>query len=243
VIAKELAKKTMLLCFDELFVSDIADAMILGRLFKALFAQGICLVTTSNAIPDDLYKNGLQRKLFLPAIELLKSNTHVLSLTSTTDYRARQLKKAGVFFSPHNEIAHENMEKLFALLTQGEHIHHEPIEIHGRTIRIRKRAHNVIWFDFKALCTTPRSQHDYLAIAENYSTIFISHIPVIPADAKDMITLFIHLIDVLYDARVRLIFSAADTVDKLHQHGYKLFEYQRACSRLLEMQSEQYFTK
>jgi cell division protein ZapE len=241
IIAKELSKNTMVLCFDELFVSDITDAMLLGRLFKYLYAKGVSLITTSNVAPDDLYKNGLQRSQFLPAIALLKLNTEVINMPSAIDYRLRHLKEAGVFYTPLDEIAAANMEKSFSVLTEGLPVTTAPIIIHERAIAIKKQAGNVIWFHFSDICSVPRSQSDYLAIAEKYRTVFISDIPIIPVAAKDIICLFISLVDVFYDARIRLVFSAAESVAELYDRGYMELEYARTHSRLLEMQSEDYW--
>ncbi len=241
LIAKDLAKQTMLVCFDEFFVSDITDAMLLGRLFKALFTQNVCLVTTSNVQPDDLYKNGLQREQFLPAIAMLKQNTTVVHIPTSIDYRLRHLKEAGVFYTPLDEVARVNMEKSFAALAANQPISTQPIIIHGREIKIKKSAGKTVWFDFSELCTVPRSQNDYLMIAEQYDTVFVSDIPTIPANAKDTIYLFISMVDVFYDARVRLVISAAEPVADLYSRGYMTLEYARTHSRLLEMQSTDYF--
>ncbi|MEO8401795.1 MAG: cell division protein ZapE [Gammaproteobacteria bacterium] len=241
IIAESIAKKTMILCFDELFVSDITDAMLLGRLFKALFMQNVCLVTTSNVAPDDLYKNGLQREQFLPAIELLKLNTTVLHVPTAIDYRLRHLKEAGVFYSPLDDTARKNMEKSFETLAGDMPASTEPVSILGRNIRVKKQAGTVVWFDFMDICTVPRSQNDYLAIAEKYRTVLVSDIPVIPPNAKDMICLFVSMVDVFYDARVRLVISAAEPVSELYSRGYMTLEYTRTHSRLLEMQSTDYF--
>ncbi len=243
IIAKNIARQTLLLCFDELFVADITDAMLLGQLFKALFSRGVCLVTTSNIAPDDLYKNGLQREQFLPAIELLKQHTRVFHLLTSVDYRLRHLQKAGVFYSPLDDKARENMEKSFSTLTQGMQVDTDPITILGRSVRVKKKTGDVIWFDFADICSVPRSQNDYLALAKQYRTVFISDIPVIPSHAKDMICLFVSLVDVLYDARVRLIISAAEPVAQLYNRGYMIMEYTRTHSRLLEMQSTDYFLR
>ena len=241
VIAKALGKKIQVLCFDELTVSDITDAMLLGRLLNALFAQGICVVVTSNIEPDELYKKGLQRQLFLPTIVMLKQHTRVLHIPITIDYRLQHLKTAGVFFLTNDEETPENMEKCFELLTEGLAFSQQPLEICERPVRIHKRAGDVVWFDFDAICSVPRSQHDYLAIAKNFRTVFISNVPIIPPDARNRITLFIHLVDVLYDARVRLVMSTEVAVEKIYTEGHLLFDYRRTCSRLLEMQSEGYF--
>lgn len=240
-IAHEIANKTLVICFDECYVSDIADAMLLGRLFKALFAKGVCLVATSNIEPDDLYKNGLQRLQFLPAIALIKANTDVVHITSQMDYRLRHLKEAGVFYTPLGPSSDEKMEKAFDLLTLGSKIETAPININGRLIRIKKQANHVIWFDFKDICTVPRSQHDYLEIANLYKTVFISDIPIISENESDTIRLFVNLIDVLYDAKVKLVISAAESVPELYCRGHLILEYARTHSRLIEMQSKEYF--
>lgn len=242
VIAKEFAANEMVLCFDEFYVSDITDAMLLGRLLKALFDQKVCLVTTSNVAPDDLYKHGLQRSQFLPAIAMLKKETEVIHISSAIDYRLRHLKEAGVFYTPLNAEADDNMEKSFKTLIENQSISTEPINLYGRSIKIIKRAGNIIWFDFNDICRVPRSQKDYLGIAEQYKTVFISNIPVIQEREKDTICLFISLIDVLYDARVRLVISAEEPVPQLYSRGYMILEYTRTHSRLLEMQSVDYFT-
>jgi cell division protein ZapE len=241
VIAKDIARQTMLLCFDELFVSDITDAMLLGHLFRALFSQGVCLVTTSNTKPDDLYKNGLQREQFLPAIAMLKENTTVMHIPSKVDYRLRHLKEAGVFYSPLDEAARLNMEKSFTALIGSDPVSTDPIMILGRLIKIKKRARKVVWFEFAEICKVPRSQNDYLAIAEQFNTVFISDIPAIPDNAKDTICLFISMVDVFYDAQVRLVLSAAEPVSEIYSRGYMILEYARTHSRLLEMQSIDYF--
>jgi len=240
-IAKELSQETLVICFDEFFVSDITDAMLLGRLLKALFLEGVSLVATSNVTPDELYKNGLQRSQFLPAIALLKQDTEVIHLQSVEDYRMRHLKEAGVFYTPLNDAARNNMEKSFNALTQGREIKTGVVIINGREIPIHKRAGDVIWFEFSALCTVPRSQNDYLEIAQQYRTVFISNVPVISEKEKDMICLFISMVDVFYDARVKLVISAEEPIDQLYNRGYMILEYTRTHSRLAEMQSSDYF--
>jgi cell division protein ZapE len=240
-IAKEISQQTLVLCFDELFVSDITDAMLLGRLFKALFDRKVCLIATSNSAPDDLYKNGLQRINFLPAIALLKNNMDVIHVEATVDYRLRHLKEAGVFYTPLNEIAQQKMEKAFASLAQGKDIIVDPINVCNRLIPIQKRTEDTVWFEFQDICHIPRSQQDYLVISEKYKTVFISNIPIIEETAKDTICLFISLIDVLYDARVRLVVSSAEPIENIYHRGYKIAEFTRTHSRLLEMQSHDYF--
>ena len=243
IIAKELAQETNVLCFDELFVSDITDAMLLGRLFKALFQKGVCLVATSNFAPDDLYKNGLQRLQFLPAIALLKKQMELVHIPTKIDYRLRHLKEAGVFYTPLDDVAKKNMEKTFAALTNGEPIDDTPLNVYDRSIKVKKRTNDIVWFEFADICQVPRSQKDYLWIAKQFSTVLISDIPVIPSSAKDTICLFVNLVDVFYDARVRLVMSAAEPVAELYDRGAMILEYARTHSRLLEMQSTDYFMK
>jgi cell division protein ZapE len=242
VIAEELSRDAIILCFDELFVSDITDAMLLGRLFKTLFDNGVALVATSNIAPEDLYKNGLQRSRFTPAIELINKNTDVVHIPSEIDYRLRHLKQAGVFYTPLDRKAARNMQESFSQLTAGMTISKEPIIINDRPITVYQRAGDIVWFEFKDICTAPRSHYDYLTIATLYRTVFISNIPVIKENEKDTICLFIGLIDVLYDARVRLVISAAEPVEQIYNRGYMIIEFTRTNSRLLEMQSEDYFS-
>lgn len=241
-IAKDIAKDTIVLCFDEFFVSDITDAMILGGLLKALFDEGVSLVTTSNTEPDQLYKHGLQRSQFLPAIALLKKNTEVLHIPTSIDYRLRHLKEAGVFYTPLNSENAKKMEESFVSLAEGFSVETGSIEILGREIPIKKRAGDVIWFEFAEICRVPRSQNDYLVIAEQYRIVFISNVPVIKPEEKDIICLFISMVDVFYDAKVKLVISAAEPVEQLYSRGYMILEYTRTHSRLLEMQSSDYFS-
>lgn len=240
-IAKDIATKTIVLCFDEFFVNDITDAMLLGRLLKALFNYGVCLVTTSNSAPDDLYPNGLQRLQFLPTIAMIKEQTEVIHLPSQMDYRLQHLHEAGVFYTPLNQAAVDNMEKTFLIFNKGKQTDQLPLHIHGRLIPVRKKSADIVWFEFSDICHIPRSQNDYLAIAQQYKTVFISDIPVISPENTDQISLFINLVDVFYDAKIKLVISAAQPVPELYSQGYKILEYQRTNSRLLEMQSTDYF--
>jgi cell division protein ZapE len=241
LVARDIAKKARVLCFDEFVVSDIADAIILARLLDALFKQGVCLVATSNVKPDDLYKNGLQRHSFLPAIALLKKYTQEVHIQTAVDYRLRYLKDAGVFYCPDDENAKQRMEKTFSVLSHEDNeINTNSITVCERAIRVVKEVENVVWFDFDVICKPPRSQHDYLELVTRYHTIFISHIPQIKAEQHDRITLFIRLIDVLYDAKIKLVFSAAVPIAQIYPEGRFEFEFGRTQSRLLEMQSESY---
>lgn len=243
VIAKNLAKETKVLCFDEFFVNDIADAMILANLFQALFANGITLVATSNVEPDNLYRYGLQRDKFLPAIELIKQYTQVLHVQIDHDYRLRHLTDAGVYFHPNNPENREKIASLFAKVTHSKIRPDTTIEIEGRLIEIVKRSTNVLWMEFDKLCAIPRSQVDYLYIAKNFSTLFLTNVPVIEQDDRNRITYFINLIDILYDASVNLIILADAYFDAIYPRGALSFEYQRTKSRLQEMQSQEYLTR
>ena len=239
-IAKDLARKNDVICFDEFVVSNIVDAMLLGNLLKALFKQGICLVATSNIVPDDLYKNGLQRNLFLPAIAILKQNMQVLQVDNHIDYRLQHLTPADVYFYPLNENSQQYLAQQFDHFSHGIIYGHGKIKLLGREIEIVKRSDNAIWFDFKVICQVPRSQYDYLELVSQYDTIVISNVPVINVQENNAISLFISLVDVAYNAGTKLIISAQVPVEKIYPQGELLFDFQRAKSRLIEMQSEKY---
>lgn len=236
-----MARDTQLLCFDEFFVTDIADAMLLGGLFQALFAEGVCLVTNSNCSPDELYKNGMLRERFLPAIECIKQNTRVYHLESEHDYRLRHLLEAGVYFTPLNKAANEEMYHCFKYFSKGKAYEHTPITILKRSIDTKQHSPDVIWFEFEKICGKPRSQNDYLELVKTYHTILVSDVRVMGEREEDIITCFIKLVDVLYDARVRLVLSAETCVENLYPKGPLSFAFQRTCSRLIEMQSTDYF--
>lgn len=236
-IATEIAEKTKVLCFDEFMVTNIADALILGGLFKALFAKGVALIASSNSPPDELYRNGLQRERFLPTIELLKEHTTIFHLQGQHDYRLRPQLPAQLYFSPLNESAELALEQSFQHFSQGLLISTEPIELFSRTIQIRKQAGDVIWFDFMALCGIPRSPKDFLALTKRYRTLIISNIPMIKPNQYNLITNFINLIDILYDTRTRVIISAEVSIDQLYPEGVSRQAFARTRSRLIEMQS------
>ncbi len=239
-IACEMAKQYCVLCFDEFVVNDIADAMILGRLFKYLFDFGVTLITTSNVPPDELYRDGLQRREFLPAIALIKRYTEVYHLPTEEDYRLMHLHAAGVFYTPLNAASDEKMQAAFKLLADDHEIKREAIELYGRKIPIIQEAKDTIWFEYQHLCRPPRSPADYLALVNQYQNILISHVPLISPQAKDALTLFMRMIDVFYDARVRLVWSAAEPIERLTAEGQLGFELARTRSRLMEMQSQAY---
>lgn len=241
IIAKKIAQKTYVLCFDEFLVSNIADAMLLSGLLKALFKYGICLVASSNARPDDLYKEGIQRENFLPAIELIKSNTKVFHMVSHHDYRLEHVTQAGVYFSPLGPDTERNMEKSFQHFSNNKPATTTKITLFDRPINIKKEAGDTIWFDFIDIVGKPRSQKDFLALAKKYKTCLISNVPVIQEDQDNLITSFINLIDVFYDAKVKVIISAETHVEALYPTGKMRFEFARTQSRLIEMQSVDYF--
>ena len=239
-VADSIAQDTHVLCFDELFVSDIADAMILGTLLEALFRRGVSLVATSNVAPRDLYKEGLQRQRFLPAIKLLEDNTRVLAVDGGTDYRLRQLTQAGTYIDSSDTQSDARLDALFAELADSSTCTGGTVEIEGRPIPVVKESENVIWFEFEALCEGPRSQNDYIEIAREYQSVIVSHIPKLSATRENAARRFIALVDELYDRHVNLIVSAAAPPADLY-HGDRLtFEFQRTVSRLTEMQSEDY---
>ncbi len=241
-IAKKIADDHLVICFDEFFISNITDAMLLGELFKFLFSGGVCLVTTSNIAPDDLYRDGLQRERFLPTITLIKQFTTVIELVCDQDYRFRHLQKAGVYYSPLGESAERNLALSFEHFRDNAVMSSDAISLYGRTIPIVKQAGAVIWFDFAVICQVPRSQNDYLSLAEHYDTVIVSHIPRLHKTQTNEVILFIKLVDVLYDHGVRLVVSAEVPVEELYTEGRMTFEFERTKSRLIEMNSVAYFS-
>lgn len=243
VIAKQIAKKNKVICFDEFFVSDITDAMILGNLFSALFKEGVTLVATSNIAPDDLYKGGISRDRFLPAIELIKSHTQVIHLTSNKDYRMRVLQGGGVYLTPLNEFTQKQLSNQFEQLADHLWTENELLTIEGRTIRTYRKGNGIIWFHFRDLCHSPRSQVDYIEIAKSFHTVFVSHVPKLKETQIDEVIYLINLVDIFYDAKVKLILSAECSIEELYQKGEMQFEFKRTKSRLHEMQSLEYLRK
>lgn len=239
-VAADIASETRVLCFDEFFVSDIADAMILGRLLDGLFRRGVTLVTTSNSRPDDLYKDGLQRGNFLPAIKLLKQHTSVFQLRGTEDYRLRLLQKAGTFLSPDDDLAAQKLSDFFDDSASSQIRENHELQINGRGIVTRKCAKGIAWFDFDALCDGPRSQTDYIEIARWYPSVIVSGVPLLDALHDDQTRRFIALVDEFYDRRVKLIVSAATQAESLYSGKRLTFEFNRTVSRLIEMQSTEY---
>lgn len=239
-VAQDIARETRVLCFDEFFVSDIGDAMILGRLLEGLFQRGVTLVTTSNSKPDDLYKDGLQRQRFLPAIELLNKYTEVVNMDGDTDYRLRLLQKAGTFLTPDDAAAFDRLSYFFDESASSEIRSNLELDVYGRTIRARKCAKSIAWFQFEDICDGPRSQADYIEIARWYPSVIISGVPQFDATLENQARRFIALVDEFYDRRVKLIISADIDVNSLYQGDRLAFEFDRTISRLIEMQSNEY---
>jgi cell division protein ZapE len=237
-VAEKISTETRVLCFDEFHVNDIADAMILGRLFENLFERGVVVVTTSNYASDDLYKNGLQRERFLPTIELLKKNLDVLNVDAGIDYRLRTLEKLHTYHMPLDAAAEQALEEIFSALSPNRDA--RPIEIHQRKINVKQKGMGIIWFDFADLCGGPRSQLDYLDIAQEYHTLLLSNIPSMDAAQSSEARRFTWLIDILYDHRVKFMCSAAVLPEALYLAGTRSDEFARTVSRLQEMQTKEY---
>ncbi|HSD59981.1 MAG TPA: cell division protein ZapE [Burkholderiales bacterium] len=242
VVARRVARDTRLLCLDEFHVTDIGDAMLMRRFLEGLFAEGVVLVTTSNQHPDELYRHGLQRSQFLPAIELLKKQLQVVNVDSGTDYRLRTLERVEIFHAPLDQAAERNLAGAFDAIARGEGEVDRTLDIEGRVVRARKIAEGVAWFDFAELCAGPRGKDDYIELSRNYHTVLLSGIPQIPADHKDWARRLTWLVDEFYDRRVKLICSAAVAADKLYPAGAGT-EFERTRSRLQEMQSRQYLAQ
>jgi cell division protein ZapE len=239
-VAEQLARSARVICLDEFFVADIADAMILSGLFEGLFRRAVTLVATSNAPPEDLYKDGLQRRRFLPAIELLKEHMDVVHLDGGVDYRLRQLEQAPTYLDSTLAGTAAQMKQRFAALAGGAVSAPAMLSIEDRDIAAVATAPGMVWFEFSALCEGPRSQNDYIELARLYHTIFIADIPVFTAQNEDAARRFIMLIDELYDRGVNIVVSAAAAPAALY-HGERLhFEFERAASRLIEMQTQRY---
>ncbi len=241
-VASEIASETRLLCFDELHVTDIADAMILSRLFKGLFEKGVVVVATSNAAPDRLYWNGLNRQLFMPFIELLKAHAEPIELKSAKDFRLDKLAGHPLYFTPDDAAARAELDQHWERLTGN----HEPapamLDVKGRKVLIPHAAMGVARFGFADLCAKPLGATDYLAIAESYATIIVDGIPVMTAAERNEARRFVNLIDTLYDQRVCLIASAEAEPVGLYPEGDGAELFERTVSRLMEMRSEAYLT-
>ncbi|SFC04199.1 cell division protein ZapE [Marinospirillum celere] len=240
LVAKQLASEFRVLCLDEFFVKDITDAMILGNLMDALFSEGVTLVTTSNIEPDGLYKDGLQRARFLPAIDLLKKYTLVVNVDSGVDYRLRALSQAEIYHWPLDAEADLSLNRSFESVVMVEGERDLSIDINGRPIKAKRCHDHVAWFDFHELCDGPRSQYDYIELSKIFHTVLLSNVPQLGREKDDQTRRFINLIDEFYDRNVKVIISAEVAIDEIYTGGNLAFEIDRTKSRLLEMQSHEY---
>ena len=243
LIARRLADETTVICFDEFFVSDITDAMILGTLFAALFGHGVVLVATSNIVPDDLYRDGLQRARFLPAIALIKQHCLVVNVDGGVDYRLRTLEQAELYHFPLDAAADAGLRLSFEALAPESGCADALLEVEGRPIRARMVADDVVWFDFVELCDGPRSQNDYIELAREYHAVLVGQVPQMGAGRDDQARRFINLVDEFYDRNVKLVLAAEVPLQDLYAGGRLSFEFERTKSRLLEMQSHEYLAR
>jgi cell division protein ZapE len=238
-LGKRIARKFRLICFDEFHVADVTDAMILHRLLDALFANRVSIVTTSNFEPDALYPNGLHRDRILPAIDLLKNQLEVINVDNGTDYRRRTLEQAQLYHVPLGPAADAALETTFNQLAEARD--ESPLlHIEHRELKAVRRAGGVVWFDFRTLCGGPRSQNDYLELAQQFHTVILANVPQMPPKFASEARRFTLLVDVLYDRRVKLVISAAVPAEQLYTEGPLAHEFPRTVSRLQEMQSADY---
>ncbi|WP_371188074.1 cell division protein ZapE [Thalassotalea maritima] len=240
LIAKKFANEACIICFDEFFVSDITDAMLLGTLFEELFAHNVTLVATSNIVPDELYKNGLQRARFLPAIELINTHCEVVNVDSGIDYRLRTLEQAEIYHWPLDSAADANMQVYFRQLAAEPGQQEKQIEINNRMLTTIRESDGVVQFDFHQLCETARSQADYMEISRVYHTVLLANVKQMGRDSDDSARRFIALVDEFYERKVKLIISAEVAMEQLYSDGGLVFEFKRCLSRLQEMQSKDY---
>ncbi len=243
LVAATLAQEVDVLCLDEFFVADIADAMILGGLLEALFARGVILVTTSNAPPEGLYPGGLQRARFLPAIDLLRARLDVVHLDGGADYRLRRLELAPTYFDATQPSAAAELARRFADLADDAASGPQVLQVEGRELRARARGPGMVWFDFAELCEGPRSQNDYIELARLYHTIFLSDVPRFDEYNENAAKRFIMLVDEFYDRGVKLLLSAAAPPADLYHGARSGFEFRRTESRLTEMQTRAYLAR
>ena len=242
-VADEIASQGDVLCFDEFFVSDIGDAMILGEVMTALFARGVVLVATSNVEPANLYKNGLQRSRFLPAIDQIYAHCDVHEIDQGQDFRLRTLQQARLYHWPLSESTDQSMRESFSALATDREKSNVRLRVENRMIEALKVAGDVAWFRFSSLCEGPRSQNDYIELATLFTTVLMSEVPVLDVNREDAARRFISLVDEFYDRRVKLVISADQPITDLYQGQRLSFEFERTQSRLLEMQSEEYLSQ
>ena len=242
-LAEEIAASAWLLCFDEFQVSNIADAMLLGRLFESLFDLGVVVVSTSNLAPGELYAGGLQRDRFLPFIDLLKERMDILELDGTLDYRLKRLKDLSVYHHPLGAAATTALDRAFERLTDGAPATAATMVVQGRRLRIPRAANGVARASYAELCEQPLGAADYLEIARHFHTVIIDDVPKMSADQRNEARRFMILIDALYEHKVKLLMSAASTPKRLYEAGDGAVEFKRTASRLIEMQSLDYLAK
>jgi len=239
-IAREIAAETRLLCFDEFQVTNIADAMILGRLFETLFEEGITVIATSNRAPDDLYKNGLQRDRFLPFIELVKQRLEVLELGGAQDYRMGRLRELDLYLTPLGSWATKKLDEAFRALSNGADGEPRVLRTQGRDVEVPRAAPGVAMAHFMDWCAKPMGAADFLCIADSFHTVIVAEIPRMGPDSQDKAVRFVTMIDTFYEKKVKFICSAAANPGNLYPEGDGSFEFQRTVSRLMEMQSPEY---
>ena len=242
-VAKQVATSANLLCFDEFQVTQIADAMILARLFEQLFARGVTMVATSNREPDELYKDGINRPLFLPFIRLLKERCDIFHLASDRDYRLDRLIAAPVWYAPLGPATETSLDAVWTRLTSGAQAQHVTLTVKGRKLEVSCEAAGVARFTFQELCARPLYSRDYLAIAANFHTIILSGIPLLGPENRNEAARFVALIDALYEAKIKLVASAAAEPEALYPEGDGAFEFERTASRLHEMRSTDYLAE
>jgi cell division protein ZapE len=245
LVAEELAEQAWLLCFDEFHVTDIADAMILGRLFAQLFERGVVVVATSNVPPHELYRDGLNRALFVPFIHMLEAHMDIVLLASRTDFRLEKLAGMPVWYVPADEAADAALDDAWRRLAAGERGAAQELPLKGRTVRVPRAAMGVARFSFHDLCEQPLAAADYLRIAHEYHTVILDHVPVMTSDGRNAAKRFIILIDTLYDMNVKLIASAEAEPEALYRgdEGFEAQEFKRTASRLIEMRSQAYLAR
>ena len=238
--ARDVAARARLLCFDELQVSDIADAMLIGRLFERLFALDVVVVATSNRPPKDLYKNGLNRQLFLPFIGLIEAKLDVVELPAARDYRLQRLMAEPVYFAPLGPFASEAMDRAWARLTMGAAPRPVELDVQGRKLVARRAAAGCARFEFAELCERPLGAADYIQIAEHFDAVLLDDVPKLGPARREEAARFRNLIDALYEAKVKLVCAADAEPDALYPAGDQSFEFERTASRLMEMRSRDY---
>lgn len=240
LVADQIYQQAVVICFDEFFVSNVTDAMILSELFQKLFNRGITLVATSNIAPDGLYKNGIHRDRFIPTIEMVKKNCVVLNVDAGVDYRLRVLKQAQLFKAPLSSDHKDWIAERFAALTKTQTISQEPIMINSRVVETIGHTEDVLWCEFSELCLKPRSPADFIEIANIYNTVLVSNVPHLTDYLSEGARRFIYLVDEFYDRGVKLLLTSEDSIIEIYQGEKLAFEIERTRSRLLEMQSDEY---